>query len=241
MTGTANAKPVSEAGNASRATAALGRVETYVAIGDSFTEGPDCPPERRWADRLATALRAVNPALRFENLAVEGAPSAAVLDGQLDRAVELAPDLASIICGANDVLLSVRPDIEAYAGNFHAMLDRLIESNPRVAVFTATIPAGWETLEMRPRTRRRVVDNLKALNQRTRDIAAERSLPLLDVALHPQLPDPENFAADGLHPSELGHERAAAAFRELVAELLERRDRGELDQRLGPELKERTA
>src|SRR5690606_4238580 len=110
-------------------------------------------------------------------------------------------------------------------------LDRLIEANPRVAIFTATIPAGWETLEMRPRTRRRVVENLAALNQRTRDIAAERSLPLLDVALHPQLPDPENFAADGLHPSQLGHERAAAAFGEMVAELLARRDRGELDQR----------
>src|SRR5690606_37413080 len=84
---------------------------------------------------------------------------------------------------------------------------------------------------MRPRTRRRVVDNLTALNERTRQIAAERSLPLLDVALHPQLPDTENFAADGLHPSQLGHQRAAVAFAEMVAELLEKRDRGELDQR----------
>lgn len=238
--------------------ATLRRVEAYVAIGDSFTEGPDCPAERRWADRLAAALREVNPELRFENLAVEGAPSADVLAGQLDRAVAMKPDLASIICGANDVLLSVRPDIEAYAENLNTMMDRLIEANPRVAIFTATIPAGWETLEMRPRTRRRVVDNLTALNERTRQIATERSLPLLDVALHPQLPDPENFGSDGLHPSELGHERAAGAFREMVAELLERRDRGVLDQRrptastavqvgghsarqLGQELKERTA
>jgi lysophospholipase L1-like esterase len=238
--------------------ATLRPVDTYVAIGDSFTEGPDCPPERRWADRLAASLREVNPDLHFENLAVEGAPSGDVLAGQLERALELKPDLASIICGANDVLLSVRPDIDAYAENMHTMLDRLIEANPRVALFTATIPAGWETLEMRPRTRRRVVENLIALNERTRQIAAERSLPLLDVALHPQLPDPENFGSDGLHPSELGHERAARAFRELVAELLERRDRGELDHRrptattavptgggrdhqLGSELKERTA
>lgn len=209
----------------------LGRVEAYVALGDSFTEGPGCPPERRWADRLAAALSRENPDLRFANLAVEGAPSADVVRDQLDDAVAIAPDLASVICGANDVLLSVRPDIDAYAENFNLILDRLIEANPRVALFTATIPAGWETLEMRPRTRRRVIENLTALNQRTRDIAAERSLPLLDVALHPQLPDPENFAADGLHPSQLGHERAARAFGELVAELLGRRDRGELDHR----------
>lgn len=209
----------------------LGSVEAYVALGDSFTEGPDCPLEGRWADRLATALRAVNPTMRFANLAVEGAPSDEVVAGQLSKAVAMAPDLASVICGANDVLLSVRPDIDAYAENLNLILDRLIEANPRVAIFTATIPAGWESLEMRPRTRRRVVDNLTELNQRTRQIAAERSLPLLDVALHPQLPDPENFAADGLHPSQLGHERAAGAFGEMVAQLLDQRDRGQLDQR----------
>lgn len=209
----------------------LGRVQAYVALGDSFTEGPDCPPEGRWADRLAAALREANPAMAFANLAVEGAPSADVVSGQLKTAVAMAPDLASVICGANDVLLSVRPDIDGYAENFNLILDQLIEANPRVAIFTATIPAGWETLEMRPRTRRRVVENLEALNERTRQIAAERSLPLLDVALHPQLPDPENFAADGLHPSQLGHQRASVAFGEMVGKLLERRDRGELDQR----------
>lgn len=211
--------------------ATLGRVEAYVAIGDSFTQGPDCPPEERWADRLAAELREVNPHLRFANLAVEGASSAEVIEKQLDKAVEMRPDLASVICGANDVLLSVRPDIDAYAENFELMLDRLIEANPRVALFTATIPAGWERLEMRPRTRRRVIENLMKLNERTREIAAERNLPLLDVARHPQLPDRENFAADGLHPSELGHLKAAREFREMLVDLLERRDRGELDQR----------
>ena len=211
--------------------ARLGRVTAYVALGDSFTEGPDCPPEGRWADRLAAELRKVNPELRFANLASEGAPSADVVAKQLDRAVEMAPDLASVVCGANDVLLSVRPDIEAYAERFHLICDRLIEANPEVAIFTATIPATWEKLEMRPRTRRRVVENLLALNERTREIAAERSLPLLDVARHPQLPDPENFAADGLHPSQLGHRRAAVAFGLLVGPLLAQRDRGELDHR----------
>lgn len=224
----------------------LGHVDAYVALGDSFTEGPDCPRDGRWADRLAAALREVNPDLRFANLAVEGAPSEDVVGNQLAEAEVIAPDLASVICGANDVLLSVRPDIEGYAENFHLILDRLIAANPQVAIFTATIPASWDTLEMRPRTRRRVVENLTALNQRTREIAAERSLPLLDVALHPQLPDPENFADDGLHPSQLGHERAAKAFSEMVAELLATRDRGDLDHRrldrkLGQELKERTA
>ena len=209
----------------------LARVEAYVAIGDSFTQGPDCPPEGRWADRLAAALLESNPQMRFANLAVEGAPSSEVLANQLEQAVALEPDLASVVCGANDVLLSVRPDIDAYAENFETMLDRLIEANPRVALFTATIPAGWETLEMRPRTRRRVVENLLELNQRTREIARERDLPLLDVAEHPQLPDPENFAADGLHPSEVGHMKAAREFHKLVVDLLKRRERGELDQR----------
>ncbi len=202
-----------------------GRVGAFVALGDSFTEGPGCPPEGRWADRLAVELRRANPDMEFANLAVEGATSTKVLE-QLDAALALKPDLASVICGANDVLLSVRPDLDLYAANFNRILDSLAAANPEVGIFTATVPDGWQSLEMRPRTKRRVIENLKAFNERTREIAAERGMPLIDVARHPQLHNPDNFGADGLHPSELGHRRAAVEFGLLVAELLKRRTAG---------------
>jgi lysophospholipase L1-like esterase len=54
-----------------------------------------------------------------------------------------------------------------------------------------------------------VVDGIRRLNEVTRRVAASRSVPLLDVVADPGLEEPANFLADGLHPSALGHERAA--------------------------------
>ena len=54
------------------------------------------------------------PDFVYRNLAVDGATSADVLD-QLGEALQLEPDLVTVVCGANDVLFSVRPDLDAYA------------------------------------------------------------------------------------------------------------------------------
>lgn len=183
----------------------------YVALGDSFTAGKDCAPEERWTDRLASSLRAVHSPLGYYNLAVEGATSADVL-AQVGTALQLEPDLTTVICGANDVLTSVRPDIDGYAARLAAMLDRLRAGLPRVAILTATSPEHWRFLELRRRTRVRVIRAIGHLNEATRAVAGARDVPCLDVANHPGLHEPENFAPDGLHPSPLGHARAAVEF-----------------------------
>lgn len=187
----------------------------YAALGDSFTAGTGCPPGERWADRLAEALRRRNPGLAYANLAREGATSADVLD-QVGPALQLEPDLVTAICGANDVLRSVRPDVEACAERIGAIFDRLLTALPEVLVVTATLPERWRFLELRPRTRSRVRTGLRRLNAAIRALAAERGMPLLDVAGHPGLDDPANFATDGLHPSALGHARAARELERLL-------------------------
>ena len=180
----------------------------YAALGDSFTAGTGCPPGERWADRLAAALRSRNPDLVYLNLAREGACSTDVLE-QTGPALQLEPDLVTAICGANDVLESVRPDVDACAQRIAAIFDRLRAALPETLVVTATLPERWRFLELRPRTHRRVRTGLERLNESLRALAAERAIPLLDVAGHPGLDDPANFAPDGLHPSPLGHARAA--------------------------------
>ena len=54
-------------------------------------------------------------AARYHNFGEAGATSSEVAAGQLPRCLELHPDLVTVVCGANDVLLSVRPDIDAHA------------------------------------------------------------------------------------------------------------------------------
>ncbi|MBK5220404.1 MAG: SGNH/GDSL hydrolase family protein [Thermoleophilia bacterium] len=183
-------------------------VHSYVALGDSFTAGRESIEAERWADRLANSLRTVNPEMGYANLAVDGATSADVLE-QLAAALELRPDLVTVICGANDVLLTSRPDIEGYERRFSEILERLREGAPEAAILTATAPESWHFMELRPRTKARLVKALSDLNGATRTIAARHGVPCLNVAGHPGLTDRANFSADGLHPSTQGHERAA--------------------------------
>lgn len=187
------------------------RPTCYVALGDSFTAGTGCGPGECWADRLAASLRLRTPALVYRNLAVEGATSEAVL-AQVGPALQLEPDLVTVICGANDILRSVRPDVDGYARRLGQILDRLREALPRVATLTATTPESWRFLELGPRTSARVSAGIGRLNDATRSISARRGVPCLDVVGHPGLDDAANFSHDGLHPSPAGHERAAMEF-----------------------------
>ena len=96
-------------------------VSAYVALGDSFTAGRGSADGERWADQLAARLRRDSPELDYRNLAVDGATSAEVLE-QLPAALALEPDLVTVICGANDVLLTSRPDVDGYEDRFGQIL-----------------------------------------------------------------------------------------------------------------------
>jgi lysophospholipase L1-like esterase len=184
------------------------RIEVYAALGDSFTAGRESVIGERWPDRLANGLREVNPDLVYENLAVDGAGSAEVLE-QLPVATALQPDLVTVICGANDVLLTVRPDVQGYEERFSRILAALCDRLPEAAIVTATAPETWHFMDLRPRTAKRIAEATEALNEATRRIAAEHEVFCLPVAGHAALEDPANYAADGLHASHLGHELIA--------------------------------
>jgi lysophospholipase L1-like esterase len=164
--------------------------------------------ERRWPDELAAMLGVAD----YRNLGVPGATSGEVARGQLDECVELEPDVVTLICGANDVLLSVRPDIDAYAATFERMLTRLRRELPAAALLTATTPDLSTFMALRPRSRRRVERGMRALNEATRAVAGRKRVPCLEFAEHPRAGDRENFADDGFHPSPEGNRRAALAF-----------------------------
>jgi len=187
------------------------RVSCYVALGDSFTAGTGSPEGRGWTDRIAASLRGRNPSFVYRNLAVDGATSADVL-GQLSEGLQLEPDLVTVICGANDVLRSTRPDSSLYARRLTTIFQRIKDAGPRVIVITATSPERWDFVRLGPRTRARVEAGMRRFNDVTREVAKAHRVPCLDVADHPGLRDRDNFATDGLHPSSRGHARAAHAF-----------------------------
>lgn len=91
--------------------------DSFVAIGDSFTEGmtdaledgSDDPLYVGWADRLAMEISrrriaAGQEPLKYANLAIRGKLIGQVNREQLDAAIMMKPALMSIIAGGNDMI-----------------------------------------------------------------------------------------------------------------------------------------
>ena len=133
---------------------------TYVAMGDSFTAGL-VPGQPRWPDELA---RVLGPNVRYENLATVGATSEHVESEQLERAIELDPDLVTLVCGANDVLASTRPDSREYAERLGRMFRRLRREAPNAEILSTTYPDISRFLDLRPRSRARVQKGMRVFN-----------------------------------------------------------------------------
>lgn len=187
-------------------------VNSFVALGDSFTAGNGIEAGRRWPDLLAAELAGGREGFTYLNLARDGADSRDVL-GTIHLAVETQPDLVTLVCGANDVLLSTRPDVAGFEGRFEHMLERLKDGIPGVRILVSTYPDGWQEMPgLGPRTAERIDRGIRAVNRTIIELAFAQGVPCMDVTSHPGVKEPGNLDTDGLHPSERGHRRAAAEY-----------------------------
>ena len=185
----------------------------FVALGDSTTEGlMDLNPDgtfRGWADRLAERLALDEPDLQYANLAVRGKLAAQVVDEQLQPALALEPDLASVLSGLNDMLrrncsvLSVIKRLDQLIGS-------LREAGADVLAFTLPDPVPINPIAKGAAAR------LRNLNLAVRDLAAKHGAYLVDLEAHPVSSDRRLWHTDRLHANELGHERIAMAAAEAV-------------------------
>lgn len=206
---------------------------SYVALGDSFSEGlwdvldddalpsPDLSawaaanphaPETRllrlrgWADLLAGHLADRRPegeGLQYANLAVRGKLLPAVVTEQVPLALELKPDLVSIVAGGNDIL---RPavDIDAIAGRLEAAVVELRSAGSDVLLATGVDSRGAVLISS---TRARV----GIFNSLVWSIARRHGAHVLDVWGMRSLGDWRMWSADRIHLLADGHERVAQA------------------------------
>ncbi|MFG3506812.1 SGNH/GDSL hydrolase family protein [Streptomyces sp. NPDC047821] len=180
----------------------------YVALGDSMTEGvgdgDDTVGLRGWADRLAEHLAAVDPGLRYANLAVRGRLAGQVRAEQLAPALALRPDVATVVAGVND-LLRPRFDAAEVAGHVEEMFAALTAAGARVV--TLTFPDVGRIAPLARPLRSRVFE----LNARISAAAARHGVTVADTTRSAVVTDPRLWAEDRLHAGPLGHERIAAA------------------------------
>jgi lysophospholipase L1-like esterase len=188
------------------------RIGSFVALGDSFTEGlNDRLPDgsyRGWADRFAGTLSARHPGLRYANLAVRGKLLREVATEQVPRTVQMAPDLVSIAAGGNDIL---RPgtDPDSLAETFDQCVASLRGAGCRVLVFTGFDPAAFPVLRM-------LRGKIAAFNMYLRAIAAAHDCDVVDLWSMRVLGDRRMWSSDRLHLTAEGHRRIALRVCEVV-------------------------
>ncbi|MEP6665586.1 MAG: SGNH/GDSL hydrolase family protein [Nocardioidaceae bacterium] len=189
--------------------------KTFVALGDSFTEGLDDPSPtgnsifRGWADRVAESFAAAEPRFRYANLAVRGRMLDRIIDEQLPRALELAPELVSLAGGTNDVL---RPsvDLDRIAARFEGAVRQLRENGSQVVLFQSVDPTS------RSRLIGRTLPRVKALTTIVEETAERQQCVLVRLWGEPIFADSSVWSDDRLHLSPEGHARVAGAVLEAL-------------------------
>jgi len=182
--------------------------DSYVALGDSFTEGlDDRLPDgtfRGWADLVAAALAARTPGFRYANLAVRGRRLAQVVQGQLGPAERLRPALVSVSVGGNDII-GLRCDVPALAQSLHEMLERLVATGATVLVFTGFDARGRVPMG------RAIAARAAQYNVAIAESARRLDLLVVDLWALPGLYSDRMWARDRLHLSSEGHALVAEA------------------------------
>ncbi|MFO7689884.1 MAG: SGNH/GDSL hydrolase family protein [Cryobacterium sp.] len=194
--------------------------ERYVAIGDSFTEGVgDVQPGgglRGWADMVALGLAGAAGApsgvapggtapapFSYANLAIRGKLLGPIVDGQLDAALALSPDLLSVCGGGNDVM---RPRVEmsTVVGHLQRVVDRAERQGAHVLMLVGANP-----------TRHLPLGSLIArrgdrLTQACRAAFVRPGITFVDNWADTELAELRYWSEDRLHLNSLGHARVAS-------------------------------
>jgi lysophospholipase L1-like esterase len=191
----------------------MSELSTYVAIGDSFTEGLHDPVKdgaegaggaesayRGWADRVAEVLAQRQPGFRYANLAIRGKLLGQVVAEQLPRALELAPDLVSLAAGGNDILRG--DDVDVLAATFEPAVAKLQAAGCRVVIFTGFDPRMFPVIRL-------LRGRIAAYNMHLRGIADAYGCDLVDLWSMRTLADARAWSPDRLHLTADGHRRVA--------------------------------
>jgi lysophospholipase L1-like esterase len=186
-----------------------GTWRSFVALGDSFTEGLDDPyPDGRgyrgWADLVAARLAGVvGSDFRYANLAVRGRLFPRVVAEQVPAALAMKPDLVSFAAGGNDVLRR-NFDPDTLMRQFDEVIGEIRKGGADVVLFR------FADLAVRLPARRMIGPRVAIMNRLVMETGERHGALVVDLWRDPVFLNSRMWSTDRLHLSELGHRRVAA-------------------------------
>ncbi|MEV0424917.1 SGNH/GDSL hydrolase family protein [Micromonospora sp. NPDC050495] len=183
------------------------RWRSFVAVGDSFTEGmDDAYPDgtyRGWADLVATRLAAeAGPDFGYANLAIRGRLFPNIVAEQVPAAVAMKPDLISFAAGGNDVLRRTF-DADSFVPRFDSVIAQLRSGGADVVLFR------FADVMARLPGQRLVAPRVGLLNRVVGEVAERHGAILVDLYADDTYLNPMLWSTDRLHLSAAGHRRVA--------------------------------
>jgi lysophospholipase L1-like esterase len=179
--------------------------ESYVAIGDSFTEGlNDGLPDgsfRGWADRLAEILSGGRPGFTYANLALRGKMLAEIIDEQVPIALETKPDLVTFCAGGNDIIVP-GTDVDAVAEKFEGAIAALRAAGISVVIFNGPDTKLLSVMSV-------LRGKIGIYNAHLWAIADRHGARVVDLWAMEPLHDRRAWSDDRLHFTPEGHRRIA--------------------------------
>jgi lysophospholipase L1-like esterase len=191
---------------------ARAKYRSYVAIGDSLSEGlgdftfNEKREHNGWTDRLAALLSTeaaeagiAGADFHYANLALRGSKMRTIMGAQLEAALRLQPDLVTVMAGSND--FSTR-DLAALERIFRDGLQLLLAAGSDVVVANTIRPAHLKFF-------RKVLPRAYRMSQMIDRVAASLGIPVIDVHGIEDFTDLVYWAEDMVHFSGHGHIRVA--------------------------------
>lgn len=183
---------------------------TFAVVGDSAASGvgdsDDHGNHFGWTYHLAKAF---HEPLIYINASRPGARSAEVLNVQLPKVLEHAPELAAVIVGGNDLLRS-NFSPEVFESNLRQTLVELVSNGSTIMLLelhdpTVIVPMPYLVGRI---CRRRVA----AVNAATHRLSKEFGAVTLPTRALSGIYEREKWHVDRMHPSKFGHQFIAEQF-----------------------------
>jgi lysophospholipase L1-like esterase len=189
---------------------------TYIAIGDSITEGFGDPvpgyDNHGWVPLVVEKLRKLNPEMKANNFGQPGSTIEMVKQYQVNKALAQNPDLITLTIGANDANEAAWTST-SFANQYAALLQSLI--SPGRTLITMTYPSSGDVFQAKFRNSvqvngwSRYFERLNDINQTIRETSKRYNLVCFEFQDFEPFKDPQNLSYDMVHPNSKGYWLAA--------------------------------